>query len=120
MKYRFQYIDQEERQGLINSNSNLFLIEEQNITEGKFLVFSDEIPSAKVIYAEVPKEDFESIQTDLSEVAGTTAIVLGDTTMMAQTTASLVEDNTATAETLAQALLEIENLKEEITTLKGA
>lgn len=41
MLYKYQYQDTQEREGLISTHANLFLTEEQNITEGNFLVFSD-------------------------------------------------------------------------------
>ncbi|PKL00077.1 MAG: hypothetical protein CVV56_08155 [Tenericutes bacterium HGW-Tenericutes-1] len=41
MNYKIQYNTQEERNVIVNKNLSLFLIEEQNITEGNFLVFSD-------------------------------------------------------------------------------
>lgn len=44
MKYIFNYNNDEERQGIILSNSDKFLIEEQNITEGNFLIFTDVKP----------------------------------------------------------------------------
>ncbi|EHB65277.1 hypothetical protein [Paenibacillus lactis] len=44
MKVKKQYTTLEERESLIQENSDLFLIEEHNITEGNFLVFADEYP----------------------------------------------------------------------------
>lgn len=41
MFYRKQYFSQEEREDLLLKNNDLILVEEQNITEGNFLVFSD-------------------------------------------------------------------------------
>ena len=38
---KIQYIDQSDRQAKIDANKGKFLIEEQNITEGNFLIFSD-------------------------------------------------------------------------------
>lgn len=44
MLYRYQYETPEEREIIIQNNKNLTLFEEQNITEGNFLVFTDNIP----------------------------------------------------------------------------
>lgn len=44
MKVKKQYQSLEERELLIHEHSDLFLIEEHNITEGNFLVFADEYP----------------------------------------------------------------------------
>lgn len=41
MNYRYQYKTSEDRERLISLYSNLILIEEQNITEGNFLIFSE-------------------------------------------------------------------------------
>lgn len=41
MIIKVQYQDQTERQTIIDANSDKYLIEEQNITEGNFLIFSD-------------------------------------------------------------------------------
>lgn len=42
MKYTCQYATQAERQSILDNNQDKFLIEEQNITEGNFLIFADE------------------------------------------------------------------------------
>lgn len=44
MVYRIQYQNQDERQSIIDNNVDKYLIEEQNITEGNFLIFTDEKP----------------------------------------------------------------------------
>ena len=44
MNLKFQYTDQSDRQAKIDANSGKILIEEQNITEGNFLIFSDVKP----------------------------------------------------------------------------
>ncbi|WP_353853162.1 hypothetical protein [Dehalobacter restrictus] len=37
----FQYSSEDERQSLLTQNSGLYLIEEKNIKDGNFLIFSD-------------------------------------------------------------------------------
>lgn len=44
MNYKFQYNDLNERESAINNNLDKFLIEEQNIEEGNFLIFSSNKP----------------------------------------------------------------------------
>lgn len=39
MKYKFQYKNEQERQDILNENVHMTLVEEQNITQGNFLVF---------------------------------------------------------------------------------
>lgn len=41
MLYKKEYVTPEERQALIDQNKDKTLIEEQNILEGNFLIFSD-------------------------------------------------------------------------------
>jgi hypothetical protein len=41
MDYKFEYKDTEERESIISEHSDLSLFEEQNITEGNFLIFVD-------------------------------------------------------------------------------
>jgi len=49
MIFRIQYTDQADRQVKINANLGKFLIEEDNITEGNFLTFSDVKPIEVVL-----------------------------------------------------------------------
>lgn len=41
---KIEYDTEQARQNIIADNANLILIEEQNITEGNFLIFTDEKP----------------------------------------------------------------------------
>jgi len=41
MEYKFEYKNAVERKSILESSSSYYLIEEQNITEGDFLIFSD-------------------------------------------------------------------------------
>jgi hypothetical protein len=45
MQYKYKYKDTTEREAILDGHKELFLIEEQNITEGNFLIFSDIQPS---------------------------------------------------------------------------
>ena len=54
MLYKYQYNTQEERENIIINNNTLFLKEEQNITEGNFLIFMDTQPQIEIIQVEQP------------------------------------------------------------------
>lgn len=41
MIYKFQYNDELERKNILVANNEKYLIEEQNISNGNFLIFSD-------------------------------------------------------------------------------
>lgn len=44
MKYKFQYQTEEEKQTIINNNSDKVLIEYQYLIDGTFLIFADVQP----------------------------------------------------------------------------
>lgn len=62
MNKRYQFNTEEERQKLILDNQSLYLLEEQNIKDGNFLVFSDTLPEPKVIYMNVPENELTSLK----------------------------------------------------------
>lgn len=64
MEWRYQFESDIEREKLINENESLFLIREENITEGNFLTFSDEPLPEPVVYVSVPQEEFESLKQE--------------------------------------------------------
>ncbi|MDI2588031.1 hypothetical protein OR571_13130 [Psychrobacillus sp. NEAU-3TGS] len=49
MIYRFQYTDEASREQIISLNQDKRIIEEQNIIDGNFLIFTDEKPSVTVV-----------------------------------------------------------------------
>jgi hypothetical protein len=59
MKKTVQYSNSEERQIALDNNINLALVEERNIIEGNFLIFSDVPLEKEIVYANVPQEEFE-------------------------------------------------------------
>lgn len=63
MKYMFQYESDTEREDLIEENKDKTLIEENNLLDRNFLVFSDdpENDTKQVIYVNVPEEDYNKI-----------------------------------------------------------
>lgn len=68
MLYKYSFSNDSEKEQLIQANSDKFLIEEQNITEGNFLVFSDEPPQENIIYINVPKEEFDLMKQALDDL----------------------------------------------------
>lgn len=62
MLLKIEYHSEEEREAILQENSRKYLIEEQNIVSGNFLIFSDE-PLIKKIYTHVPEEEFESLKS---------------------------------------------------------
>lgn len=62
MIYKFQYKSNSERESIIATNDNKFLIEEQNIKEGNFLIFSDEPLPEKVVYVNIPEKELELLK----------------------------------------------------------
>jgi len=68
MENKFEYKTIEERVLIIASNTSLFLIREENITDGNFLIFSDTQPQEQSIQSgEMSISDRLSI---ISEYAG--------------------------------------------------
>lgn len=60
------YMTDEERESAILSNNNLFLIEEKNITDGNFLLFSDVAPNEELSEIEVLKNTILELSDELS------------------------------------------------------
>jgi len=61
MEYKHQYKNKEERDSILIAHSNLILIEEQNITEGNFLIFTDTPPEQS--------EEIEDINSRVSDIS---------------------------------------------------
>lgn len=73
MKKVVQYQTSEERESLLIENADLILVEEKNIVDGNYLVFSD-VPLEKetvIVYSNVPKGKIEELEQrqDLTENA---------------------------------------------------
>jgi hypothetical protein len=49
LEVKVQYNTDTDRQNVLDANKDKFLIEEQNITEGNFLIFTDEKPITQEI-----------------------------------------------------------------------
>lgn len=63
MILKIEYQNDSERTNLLNENSNLIIIEEQNVTEGNFLIFSDIPLEPRIIYTEVPEQEFKNLKS---------------------------------------------------------
>jgi hypothetical protein len=47
VEFKIQYVDVSDRQRIIKENSDKLLVEEQNIIDGNFLIFSDDLNANK-------------------------------------------------------------------------
>ncbi len=63
MRKRVEYLTIEDRNRIIQEHPDYYLVEEQNISEGNFLIFSDSIEK-EIVYTDVPQEIFESLQQE--------------------------------------------------------
>lgn len=66
MNLKLEYKDLAERERLIAEHSTLFIIEEQNITEGNFLIFSETPMEPPRVYVSVPLEELEALEQGAS------------------------------------------------------
>lgn len=56
MIYKYQYANDAERKALITNNATKRLLEEQNILEGNFLIFTD-VPAEQTVLDSLQKEN---------------------------------------------------------------
>ncbi|WJH30962.1 hypothetical protein N6H13_10480 [Paenibacillus sp. CC-CFT742] len=61
---KVQYKNQEDRQSILDEYKERFLIEDQVLIEGNFLIFSDEPLPEPIVYVSVPQEEFERLKQD--------------------------------------------------------
>lgn len=64
MIFKFEYKTEDERAQIINSNKDKELFEEQIITEGNFLVFTDMPIEKETIYINVPESEFIGLKAE--------------------------------------------------------
>lgn len=62
MEWRYQYKSNSEKDELIEKNKSLYLIREENITEGNFIIFSDAPLPEPVVYMNVPEAEFKALK----------------------------------------------------------
>jgi len=88
MKFKFEYHDNDERQSIIDEHSDKFLIEEQNITEGNFLIFSD-VPNM-VLETEIATQKEQLTQIKKGQVV-TNQLIVENTTAQQDLLELLIE-----------------------------
>jgi len=72
MRYKIQYTD--DREQVIKDNADKFLIEEQNLLDGNYLIFETDKPQPIIIYKDVPQKQMDSLTQAVLDL---TEIVLG-------------------------------------------
>lgn len=80
MLYKYEYSTEQERHSILDANTDKFLIEEQNITEGNFLIFSAVLPKPeiRIVYKDVPEEEINDLKLRTQDIELVLAdIVLG-------------------------------------------
>ena len=70
-----EYKTLDERFKILDENADLILIEEQNIIEGNFLIFSDSPPTkeVEVVYINLPKQDIDDLREKTDQFENQTA-----------------------------------------------
>ncbi|MCI1615971.1 hypothetical protein [Heyndrickxia oleronia] len=69
MEYKFQYSTPQERERILEDNASKILIEEQNIAEGNFLIFSDAPIEKEVEFVNIPQSEIDSIKQSIAELS---------------------------------------------------
>ncbi|MBS4173469.1 hypothetical protein [Bacillus sp. FJAT-49736] len=72
MKLKIQYFSPEEREKILSENSALYLVEEQNIIVGNFLIFSDTPAEKEVVYVNLPQKELELLKAQVQANADRT------------------------------------------------
>lgn len=61
MIYKFQYLNEQEREQIISDNADKFLIEVHNLVDGNFLVFTDEAPSTESLENKIQRLEEDNL-----------------------------------------------------------
>jgi hypothetical protein len=69
LEYKFQYSTPQERERILEDNASKILIEEQNIAEGNFLIFSDAPIEKEVEFVNIPQSEIDSIKQSIAELS---------------------------------------------------
>jgi hypothetical protein len=72
LRYKIQYENQGERAQILESNKNKFLIEEQNLIEGNYLIFSDSMPEPPEV------KESQDIEYRMQKLEENMEIVIGE------------------------------------------
>jgi hypothetical protein len=67
---KIQFNDEIQKNEIIQQkkNESLYLLEEQYLFNGNFLVFSDTPPETKIIFTQVPQGELESLKQSIAEL----------------------------------------------------
>lgn|GEM_PF-1170962 len=108
MKYTFQYETIEQRESLITEHKTKTIIEERNISEGNFIVFSDnpEEDTKQVVYVNVPREEFENSKEKLTQQE----LKITDLKKIQNVTSTTVSEISTTLQELIELSLETGNV----------
>lgn len=68
MKHKYQYFNDSDRENIINANTDKFLVEEQNLTEGNFLVFSETQEATAPVFVSVELSVLQDLQKQIDEL----------------------------------------------------
>jgi hypothetical protein len=74
MEHKFEYKDESERKSILEANNSYYLIEEQNITEGNFLIFSDVQPQQ----VDVKQQETNYRISDISQYLSSNEATISD------------------------------------------
>ncbi|OES45218.1 hypothetical protein [Domibacillus iocasae] len=69
MIYTIEYKDNSDREQVKAEYAHLLLVEERNISEGNFLIFSDLELVQDIIYTTVPSKEIDTLMTSNTETA---------------------------------------------------
>ena len=76
MLTKIQYTYDLNRLSIITANNTKILVEEQNLFDGNFLIFSDVLLPIPAVYISVPQEEFEALNTRVTETQGATDYII--------------------------------------------
>lgn len=63
---KIQYQNETDKQSIILQYQNLYLIGEENLFSGNFLIFSETLPEKEIIYTQIPQEEYENLKSQLA------------------------------------------------------
>jgi len=80
MEYKFEYKDNDERESIFNSHTDLFITAEENIEEGNFLTFVDAQTHEQMLEAQILTDRINTAKvngtTDFTEIKNSLEILL--------------------------------------------
>lgn len=76
MEYKYEFKNDTEKNVILNDNKEKFLIEEQYLLNGNFLIFSDIPVEKEIVYVNVPQEEMETLKAENTELKETVDLIL--------------------------------------------